>query len=987
MSLPRAGVELVAEGAPQYFSDLAKGEKAQDKFVDSAKQAAKAADAFGDATKKGADGVDKHTKSTEQGSKSASKFGEIVTGAYRQVGAALTNQLLQAGQKVLAFFTTDMVAAGSRFEATMSGVKAALGPTQEEFKSLSDLALRLGKETAFSAQEAGKAIEALGLNGLNVTQILSGAADATVYLAAATGTDLENAANIATDTMADFNISAEQMGVAINGITGVTVASKFGIDDYRLALAQAGGVAGAVGVSFDDFNTVIAATSSRFASGSDAGTSFKTFLTSLTGNSDKAIDKMKELGLVTEDGANQFFDAAGNLKDMDEVAQLLQDALSGLSEEQTNLALKTIFGSDAMRTAVGFAEQGADGFNRVAEAIAKVDAGAQGEERLNNFSGALEEARGSAETMQIVIAQKLLPFMTKLLKEAVIPALNSLTEMAENSDAVVSGLIAFAQQVGDYVIPAITGLAAAGIAYAIVTIPALIAANTAAIASFAIMALEVAVAAAPFILIAGAIAATVKAAQDLDESVHNATQTLLDGKAFWTESGTALENYGNASDATKAKTKGLADALEYERKVLFDQVEALGQRRVMGTITEAQYQAEMVALNQQADAIEATTTRLNSMIQKELEAEAASIRATTASENQAGALDQLPPKIKLTAEELDKLAKEYDEIMQKGQEALGTLATTHSNFLTDIAVLQATHEEKMFSLMAEKAAATTEDQKRNIDQRIADEKKGYETQLVNQMKAYSEQAAAQRAALGEQLLAYTENQRQLGNITDEKAREISATVVREFGVQRDSAAALFGEMAQTIDGFASGAIEDTASVASQFRKTEDAAVELRQKAQELKDKYIMEIVADFESGRITVDEAKRKLAEVPRRVESEIVVTTTYRERQDSRGDDPSQQSPGRAFGGPVEAGQSYIVGERRPEVFVPEVDGRIVPSLGEYNRRYNPPSDRQGASGGSQTVNNTNSTRMEFNIMNPLPAQVDSLAAMVRLQQVLYYG
>jgi TP901 family phage tail tape measure protein len=35
-----------------------------------------------------------------------------------------------------------------------------------------------------------------------------------------------------------------------------------------------------------------------------------------------------------------------------------------------------------------------------------------------------------------------------------------------------------------------------------------------------------------------------------------------------------------------------------------------------------------------------------------------------------------------------------------------------------------------------------------------------------------------------------------------------------------------------------------------------------------------------------------------------------------------------RAMGGPVFAGQSYIVGERRPELFIPNSSGRIVPSL-----------------------------------------------------------
>lgn len=39
----------------------------------------------------------------------------------------------------------------------------------------------------------------------------------------------------------------------------------------------------------------------------------------------------------------------------------------------------------------------------------------------------------------------------------------------------------------------------------------------------------------------------------------------------------------------------------------------------------------------------------------------------------------------------------------------------------------------------------------------------------------------------------------------------------------------------------------------------------------------------------------------------------------------------GRAAGGPVTKGVPYIVGENRPEVFVPESNGRIAPSVGQY--------------------------------------------------------
>jgi hypothetical protein len=43
--------------------------------------------------------------------------------------------------------------------------------------------------------------------------------------------------------------------------------------------------------------------------------------------------------------------------------------------------------------------------------------------------------------------------------------------------------------------------------------------------------------------------------------------------------------------------------------------------------------------------------------------------------------------------------------------------------------------------------------------------------------------------------------------------------------------------------------------------------------------------------------------------------------------------SPGRATGGPVSPGRSYMVGERGPELFVPTSAGRIETSLGRIGR------------------------------------------------------
>lgn len=83
----------------------------------------------------------------------------------------------------------------------------------------------------------------------------------------------------------------------------------------------------------------------------------------------------------------------------------------------------------------------------------------------------------------------------------------------------------------------------------------------------------------------------------------------------------------------------------------------------------------------------------------------------------------------------------------------------------------------------------------------------------------------------------------------------------------------------------------------------------------------------------------------------------------------------GRASGGPVMANTPYIVGEKRPEIFVPSTAGRIVPNLDELRGK----SDRAHDGGG-----------MTFNFYGPVsnPQEIKRSAAqagaqMLRLQQM----
>ncbi|MFC5370936.1 phage tail tape measure protein [Brevundimonas faecalis] len=284
------------------------------------------------------------------------------------------------------------------FEAAMNRVSISTGAAGKQFEQLSDLAREIGRETVFSASTAADAIDMLAKSGVSVEDILAGAARAAVDLAAAAGSELEPAAAAITDSMAQFKITAAELPRVVNGITGAVNESKLDFADFTLAIGQAGGVAANLGVSFEDFNTVLAGISPLFTSGSDAGTSFKTFLQRMIPTSKAARDAMAEYGLT-------FHDAAGKMKPMADIAQMLKDKLAGLNDATRTKVLTEIFGTDSIKVAIALMDQGAAGLDKIAAKIAATDAAAQSAKRMEGLNGQLEQLGGAFEELAIAIGE------------------------------------------------------------------------------------------------------------------------------------------------------------------------------------------------------------------------------------------------------------------------------------------------------------------------------------------------------------------------------------------------------------------------------------------------------------------------------------------------------------------------------------------------------------------------------------------------------
>lgn len=413
MALQKTGVQMVAEGAVSFNRALADGDKAVLGFG----------------------------KTAGTASGQVTSFSQIAVGALRQVGAIAVNALAQAGRAVVGFVGDSVKKAGD-FQAGLNEFAAvtggALKDSGKSLKDFSDLFIQLGRDLPVSTKDVEDAAIELAKGGIDPATIAAGGLRTSLNLAAAGGLGLADSATI----------MAKQLGVWVDASASATEKSAFltqtadllsqaanvttsDVADMALGLANAGGQAKLTGLSFRETVQTMALIAPSFSSAGDAGTSFKTFLSSLQPTTKPAIAAMKGLGLYTDATGSAFYDAQGKFVGMEKVSALLQSATAGLSEEQKSLALRTIFGSDAIRVAAFLAEKGAAGYDAMGQQLDAAGTVAdQAAARQQGYNTALENAKGSFEALQLTVGSYLIPILTNLLNTVIAPGINSVTTFA-----------------------------------------------------------------------------------------------------------------------------------------------------------------------------------------------------------------------------------------------------------------------------------------------------------------------------------------------------------------------------------------------------------------------------------------------------------------------------------------------------------------------------------------------------------------------------
>lgn len=348
--------------------------------------------------------------------KGLSKLGKVASTGLKAATVAISGTSVALGG-----VATAAVKTGSDFEKQMSRVQAISGATGEDFEKLRDQAIQLGADTSFSASSAAEGMENLAAAGFEVNEITE-AMPGLLALAAASGEDLAVSSDIAASAIRGFGLDAEDAAHVADVLAANANKTNSSVSETGEALKYIAPLAQAAGIEFEETAAAIGIMANAGIQGSQAGTTLRAALSRLSKPTSDMQEVMDELGI-------SFYDSEGKMKSLSEQVGMLQKATEGMTDEQRNNYLVTLYGQEALSGMLALINAGEGSLQELTAAYENSDGAAQAaaDTMQDNLAGAMEQLGGSAETLGIVFYDS----VSDNLKAAAESATDSVNEITE----------------------------------------------------------------------------------------------------------------------------------------------------------------------------------------------------------------------------------------------------------------------------------------------------------------------------------------------------------------------------------------------------------------------------------------------------------------------------------------------------------------------------------------------------------------------------
>ena len=245
-----------------------------------------------------------------------------LAGGVRQLMSAFG---LYGGIFLFAQIMTSAFKTIKQFDKANADLAATMGLSRKEITALTNDQKRLGATTKFTATEVAGLQKEFAKLGFSQKEILN-ATEATLNLAAAVGTDLENAAMVAGSTLRGFGLDASEMGRVADVMASSFTKSALDIENFRESMKYVAPIAASAGISIEFATAMLSKLADAGVKGSQAGTSSRRIMTEMA-------KSMQAEGLSAEQALRKLAKSGISVKDaMDEVGRTAQTSLLILSK-------------------------------------------------------------------------------------------------------------------------------------------------------------------------------------------------------------------------------------------------------------------------------------------------------------------------------------------------------------------------------------------------------------------------------------------------------------------------------------------------------------------------------------------------------------------------------------------------------------------------------------------------------------------------------
>ncbi len=318
--------------------------------------------------------------------------------------AAAAMAAIGAGAVATGKWIKDSLNVYADYEDSMKQVQATMGLTGEEgeeaFKKLSEAAKEAGASTRFSASESADALNYLALAGYDAEQAID-ALPGVLTLAAAGGMDLARASDLVTDSMAALGLEISDMDSYMDMMARTSQKSNTDVQQLGEGILVAGATMKNAGQELDTLNVMLGVLANRGIKGSEGGTKLRNVIMSLTSPTSAAAKELDSLGISVTD-------SSGNIREMNEIFEDLNEKLGGLSESDKMNALSNIFNKQDLAAVNALLSGTGDEMNNLYKELANAEGAAvqMSETMESGLAGSVRSLKSAYEGLQITIGEQ-----------------------------------------------------------------------------------------------------------------------------------------------------------------------------------------------------------------------------------------------------------------------------------------------------------------------------------------------------------------------------------------------------------------------------------------------------------------------------------------------------------------------------------------------------------------------------------------------------